>query len=397
MVFSKPILQGDEGRYLVFSENLLNGFYAKPNLKPGFLWNGPGYPIIISPFKALDVPLICYKILNIFFVFLSIFPLYIVLKNFLNKRVSLVISSLIPLSHPYIFDSLTRILTESLAFFLINVFFLLMFKFEKTNKIKFLLINIPVSGLLILTKVFFSYVFLFLTLIFLVHSFYNKKRISYLFFFSSPFLFCLPYLFYTFSITNKIFYWSDAGGSSLYSMSTPYEDEFGDWFSPVLDENNRVRYSAKGSRTTIPKLNPPFYQRHNLFLSSISKMNGLEKDAELKKEAIKNIIENPYKYSKNVLYNISRIFLREPFTDRKLKPFFKLIFYSHGIILLVGYLFSLLSTFITRNNFFIKLSTIFVLITLSLTSLLSAESRFLFPFYGIFLSLIIIQIKNFRS
>ena len=126
-------------------------------------------------------------------------------------------------------------------------------------------------------------------------------------------------------------------------------------------------------------------------------MSGIEKDAELKKAAIKNIIENPFKYSKNVLYNISRIFLREPFTDRKLKPSFKLIFYSHGIILMVGYLFSLLSTFITRNNFFIKSSTIFVFITLSLTSLLSAESRFLFPFYGIFLSLIIIQIINFRS
>ena len=63
-LLSENVLQGDEGKYLKFSENLLNGHYANSDLKPGFLWNGPGYPIILTPFTYFKSPLIYPKILN---------------------------------------------------------------------------------------------------------------------------------------------------------------------------------------------------------------------------------------------------------------------------------------------------------------------------------------------
>ena len=56
-------LSGDEGRYIMFSKNLLNGFYSPsfPNIN---LWNGPGYPIFITPFIALDIPISVIRLFN---------------------------------------------------------------------------------------------------------------------------------------------------------------------------------------------------------------------------------------------------------------------------------------------------------------------------------------------
>ena len=53
---------GDESRYLMLANHLLNGFYSPPppNIDLG---NGPGYPIILIPFIALHLPLISVTIL----------------------------------------------------------------------------------------------------------------------------------------------------------------------------------------------------------------------------------------------------------------------------------------------------------------------------------------------
>lgn len=45
-------------------------------------------------------------------------------------------------------------------------------------------------------------------------------------------LICSPYLVYTYALTGKIFYWGNSGGLSLYWMSSPHPQEFGDWHNP---------------------------------------------------------------------------------------------------------------------------------------------------------------------
>ncbi|MGH2563534.1 MAG: hypothetical protein ACRDE5_03410, partial [Ginsengibacter sp.] len=63
LIFHKPGTFGDEGRYLMFANHLIHGFYSPlpPNIDLG---NGPGYPLILTPFVALQVPLICITLLN---------------------------------------------------------------------------------------------------------------------------------------------------------------------------------------------------------------------------------------------------------------------------------------------------------------------------------------------
>lgn len=396
--FSKPYLQGDESRYLNFSQNILNGFYANPDLKPGFLWNGPGYPILITPLKFLNFPYISYRILNVVLIILGAYFLFKFLLNFFSARKAAIISFLGTISHPFIFDAVTRILTESFTFFLFNFFFFFLFEFINQNKKRYLILSSISGGFLMLTKVFFAYVFLVVSIITLVLFLINRLNYRYSIIFSSSFLICIPYLLYTYTLTNKFFYWSDAGGSSLYSMSTPYKNEFGDWFPSSIDpKTKKISYLTENSRTTVPKSNPPYYENHEPFFISIKNKNGVMKDEFLKEKALENIFNHPVKYLQNIGWNISRIFFRAPFTDRELKTSFKIIFYTHGFILLVGFIFTLCSTIYFKNKTSIKIALLFVLVTLLGTSLLSAESRFLFPYYGIFISLIFIQLKKIYS
>ena len=398
LIFNNPTLYGDEPRYLSFADNILNGFYAKKDLNPGFLWTGPGYPLILSFLKAFKANLLLYRILNIFFIITGIYYVYKFLLLFFKQNTAIIISIIGGFSNPYIFHALSKILSESLSFFLFNAAIYYLYIFYNSRHKKYLFIGSFYSGFLILTKVIFAYVFLALFLVTFFFYLIRKLDLKYILTSITPFIFCIPYLFYTYSITNKIFFWSDAGGSTLYSISTPYEDEYGDWFPASINEKNpEVKFSRSGSITTKPKMNPPYFQKHLSFLVSISSLNGIERDAMLKKKAIENIINHPIKYIKNILSNISRIFFRTPFTDRELKTTFKVFFYPYGFVLLTCYIFSLFSSFFLENRTAVKIITLFVLIFLLGTSLLSAESRFIFPIYGIFIALISIQIKNFIS
>ena len=74
IIGSNNALEGDEFRYLSYAKNMAQGFYtdvANPDLS-----NGPGYPIVLLPFVALNIPLLFAKLLNGIFVFIGILYLY---------------------------------------------------------------------------------------------------------------------------------------------------------------------------------------------------------------------------------------------------------------------------------------------------------------------------------
>src|SRR5689334_5704504 len=62
-------VSGDQPRYLMYADNLIHGFYSPPELD---LRNGPGYPIVLIPFVALNLPYLAMTILNAVLHYLSI-------------------------------------------------------------------------------------------------------------------------------------------------------------------------------------------------------------------------------------------------------------------------------------------------------------------------------------
>ena len=118
----------------------------------------------------------------------------------------------------------------------------------------------------------------------------------------------LPYLAYTYHITGKIFYWGNSGGMSLYWMSTPYENEYGDWKLPELTNNQYPTLFKSVEAVNLLKKN------HAKEIQFILKHNEIEQDALFKKIAINNIKRSPLKFARNYFYNFSRMLFNFPYS-----------------------------------------------------------------------------------
>jgi len=372
----------DEDRYIYFANNLLNGFFSPPY--PMFnLWNGPGYPILIAPFLFLKLPLLVIRILNGFLLYFSLTVTYKTFNIYSTKKNAFLFTILIGLYFP-IFEQLRLVMTETLAWFLISILCFLFVKNFQQEKIswKLLFLCAFTIAFLAMTKVIFGYVILLMLFasIFMVllPAFRSSAKKSFLIFLIS-FVFCLPWLLYTYSLTNKLFYWTNSGSMSLYTMSTPYENELGDW-----------------ANIEQLQLNP----NHKSFMDSISKFNSLQKDDAYKSAAIKNIIEHPEKYFSNWIANVGRLFFSYPYskTEQTLKTYWTMIPNMFILIFIViSVFFSLMHYEKVPKALLVLL--FFMLVYLFGSSLISAYRRMFYitmPFWILLISYVfnnIISIK----
>ena len=157
-------LWGDELRHYRSAQNLLNGFYSPP--APDInLETGPGYPLLILPFLALDIPLFWMKILNAIFQYLSIICLFKSLQYIVSFKTA-VIFSLFWGCYYNFFDFMALISAESLTIFLSSLLLFFLLKAFNNKELKnarkyFYLAGITL-GCLALTKVIFGYIIVFM-------------------------------------------------------------------------------------------------------------------------------------------------------------------------------------------------------------------------------------------
>jgi hypothetical protein len=361
-------MKGDEGGYIMFAQNLLHGFYSPPapNIN---LWWGPGYPIFLTPFIAFHLPLICITLMNAVFQYLSIVLLFNTFLKFLEFRKAMLFS----LFWAFCYSSytyLSAILTETFTIFLISLLiFSVVNAFNNLSK-KYLCLSGFILGYIALTKVIFGYVILILLFGSIILWIKNKKnndyRLSALMLLIS-FITVTPYLIYTHNLTGKLFYWGNSGGMSLYWMSTPYDNEYGNWVNESFTSNHKDGDIANS--TALLKLN------HQKDIDEVTKYKGVEKDDAYKKIAINNIKSHPKKYIKNIIANISNLLFGFPADSYTFqRPLLTIWYFSILYSLMV---FSLLPTIINWRKilFCIRFLLIFSFIYLGGSSLVSVGNR----------------------
>ncbi len=359
---SSSAFKGDEGRYVMFATNLSNGYYSPQN--EIYLWNGPGYPIVLMPFVMLKLPWMAAKLMNPLFLFAAILYFYYMLRFYMKDRAALFFSYLLGMYYPFC-RYIYMLLTEQLSLFLICGF---MFHFcklhrEKGNSWIQLLVASFYLGFLALTKIFFGYVILSGLLLFLMlyiqqrKNAFKKTFLVYLF----SLLLCVPYLSYTYSLTDKILYWGNSGGLALYLMSTPYEEEFGDWFE---------RDSAY----------------HQKDYKEFEGLSNIEMDDAFKKRAIENITNYPMKYIKNWMANIGRLWFNYPlsYEPQSLKNYFYIL---PNMFILVLWVVCIYPTIRGHEliPFEIYVLMLFTLISFGGLSPFNGENRYLWPIIPIFI------------
>ena len=382
---------GDGYRYWKYAENLLNGFFANPDLKPGFLWSGPGYPIFLIPFKLLETAIIIPTMGNAVLIYLGSIFFSKSISTFLNFDKSILITFiLIIINIPLLIYS-TYLYTEPLTFFLINL--LIWRIINHKNTIKSIIFLSGIISFIILTKIIFAYVFLGIIILISILKlnknicFENNFFKTYIFII----IFCLPYQIYTYDLTNKFFYWGDSGGELLYYLSSPHEEDLAQWHEGNSDflKNTITEKYHNLNPVMINKVNDIIFENrkknHGAFLESLSNLNGVERNNQLTNAAIKNISNNKLIFVKNWIINTSRLFIGYPYSlyfkppNTPIKMVFNIILSSAVFLCFIGSLILYLIDF-KKYNFNIHLIIFICVIYLFGSSLLATQSqRFLIP------------------
>ena len=382
IAFAQNALVGDEGRYLAFAHNLLNGFYSPPAPEIN-LWNGPGYPLLISIILMLKLPLIAIRLINGILLYFSLIITFKTINDYSSKKQALFFTIFLGLYFP-IFQMLPLILTESFSWFLISLVcfvFIKNFK-QKSISFKYIMLSSVSITFLALTKVIFGYVIISMLVVsifmYFLPKFHSVAKKSTIIFLLS-FIFCMHYLIYTYNLTNKLFYWTNSGSMSLYTMSTPFENELGDWHntSKLLSNPN-----------------------HTAFIDSINQLEPLNKDEAFKAKAIENIKNHPQKYFTNWIANVGRLLFSYPYSnaEQSIKTYFTII---PNMFIVVFIVFAAAISMVRYKNFpkEILLLLFFVIIYLFGSSLVSAYRRMFYitmPFWILFISYVftnVIKIK----
>jgi hypothetical protein len=310
-------LFGDEWRYLYYANNLLHGFYS-PRERI-FLWNGPGYPFLLAPFvRAGWVDGARYA--NALVHGAAMAYAWLILRRLMTTWWALGGVVLLAVYEP-LNQHLPWLYTEVLSFFLVTawVHHALASPASGVQRI----IAGCYLGFLCLTKVIVGAV---LPVYLLAAAAVWLRRRSdivrpYLIQVVVAFSLCLPYLAYTYHLTGKALYWSTAGANSFYWLTSPYSEEWGDWYhqgwvreNPVL----RAHHQKIFDQTTGLAQDPTLSASEQVFNL------GTPESASVFREAgLRNLREHPLKFAKNWAANLVRLFLDVPVSVRG-TPFWNL-------------------------------------------------------------------------
>ncbi len=304
-----PQLYGDEPRYIGFAQNLLHGFYSPP--APGInLWNGPGYPIILAPFIALHIPGIYLCFLNAVFMYVSVVFLYQACRLFIRKNIALTAALLWAL-YPNMLHICLSVYSEAFTAFLVTGLLFAVALFYTRRHKKYLLIAGLILGFITLTKIVFGYVLpvcLLMSLVAMVFTKWRNNAQNTALIMLIAFMVTAPYLFYTYKLTHKVYYWGNSGGMSLYWMSTPFDNEYGDWKEENLHNSTfPLMYGTREGDSLLRK-------NHQQDINLVSKYAGVQRDSAYKAIAIQNIRQHPKKYIRNYYCNLARMLFDFPYS-----------------------------------------------------------------------------------
>lgn len=380
LILSKDELIIDEPSYLGYVSNLLNGFYSPP--PPDIdLWHAPGYPILITPFVAVGAPLLLIKMLNAIFLYLAVVIFYKLMEKLVSPKMALY-ASIVLGCYWLAWKGLPVIMTETFVFFLVTAIAYTAFKTFHEGKHTYLLGFL--LGYLTLTRFLFGYVLLAGLLLSILIWIWKRKQ-SYkksMIVFAFAMIVTLPWLIYTWSLTGRVLYWGNAGGTTLYWMSNPNEGEWGEWFNTQLEPNE----SIDGN---VPDAHERLEANHRQVINEIIKHRGVERDDAYKQKAFENIRNHPGKYVKNWVANVGRLLFNYPMSYRKqgIGTYLNMI---PNMFLVVAMVFLFIPSWRLRKQipFFIKFLLLFAFIYFAASTLISGTIRMfyiLFPILAVWL------------
>ena len=379
-----PERPDDEASYVVLAERLTDGFYvtgdddAILNADPGSpdLWFGPGLPALLAPLVAVDAPLSALRLTSAFVLFAAVLLMYVVARERWGPRVGLVAAYALGLYVPFL-GLLSNLHSEVLAVLFVVVGMLGLARFLERGGLVWLAVGGAGLAGLALTRVAYGWVLTVALALLLIWWLARRSRSSgrAAAVFALALALCLPWLAYTYSKTDRLFVWGNSGSLSLYWMTSPYEGDLGDWHQAHLV-------------FTDPDLQP-----HREFFESLRGLDLAEQNAEIEREALRNIADHPDAYAENVVANVSRLFFNSPYSRTQQQT--NDVFYALPNAILLGAAVFCVLVLVPRRRGLPSETGVFVLVAstaFALHVLVAAYPRMLAPIVPLLVWLTVLAI-----
>jgi hypothetical protein len=309
-----PRRASDERNYVELAHNLLDGHYAGLGWRPATpygtsadpampdLWFGPGLPGALAPLVALDLPIEILRLTGAVFLFGAVLVFYELLRLRVSTAVALAGSYALGAYFPF-YVLLPSIHSEPLAILLIVSMLYLLSRYLAGGRHAYGIAAAVAAAGVAMTRVAYGWVLTAMAVAFalawLASRSTTARRVAGVY--ALALVLCLPWLAFTYSVTERFFVWGNSGSLSLYWMSSPYPQDLGDW-----------RGGAYEIVVTDPEL-----AHHRAFFVELAPLDPTEQNRRLEQRALENIRRDPLKYAKNVAANVSRMILGFPFSETK--------------------------------------------------------------------------------
>ena len=324
LFISNSKLNGDEKRYALQATNLTQGFFIQADRLQ--IDNGPGYPLMLTPFAELELNWRWAKLLNPFLMVGAFWILYLTTRQYVEWSAALWGVVLTSCYYPFMRD-FGRLITEPLTCLLVSAWAYLVCALWRHEGVTRTVLTGAVFGYLCLTKVIFGYLLVVALFCFGVWALVGRDRrvMRLLASLVLAAFVCIPYLSYTQSLTGKSFFWADAGAYNLYWMSSPHSSDTGSWHK---------RTDVFSQEELAP---------HREFFAELSQMPYEERSTALMRKAKENIKNHPGKYVRNWFANVGRLIFNYPidYAPQTINTYFYFVANSIVIYLVISSLWSI--------------------------------------------------------
>jgi 4-amino-4-deoxy-L-arabinose transferase-like glycosyltransferase len=318
---------GDEPEYLNLAGNLTSGFYREgtddgpldmcfPGWQTPDLWYGPGFPAFLTPFVALDLPVSVIRLVGPLLLLASVLLLHRLLLRSVPPRAALMGALGFGLFLPFL-RYLPFLHSEFLALALVVLAMVGTTAVLRGGKPWTIMATGAALAGVALTRVAFGWVLTILLAIWLIAWLVRRsdraRRLALVH--GLALALCVPWLAYTYSVTDRPLLWGTSGSLSAYWMSSPYAADTGDWHcaTDVFSQD--------------------WLAPHRPFFRANAGLSPVEQNRALERRAVENLREHPGNYAGNLAANASRMLFNVPYSERGFETR-SLAFVIPGLVLL---------------------------------------------------------------
>jgi 4-amino-4-deoxy-L-arabinose transferase-like glycosyltransferase len=280
------------GHLLTGRDTMVGGGNAPPNL-----WFGPGLPAVLAALVKLHASLDVLRLVGPVALFAALVSFYALLRLFVPVRAALLGAAAFVAYLPF-YTVIAFIHAEPLAVLFVTLLLYATVRYEREGRGRWLTLGACSFAALAITRVAYGWVMTAVlvaaAIAYLVRRDERRRRL--LLVPALALVLCVPWLGYTYSVTHHALYWGSSGAMSLYWMSSPADQDVGDWHGA-----NDV-------------FSDPNLAAHRPYFRSLIGLDLNAQNHSLEHHALDNVSNHPFKFAQNVADNISRMWLNTPYS-----------------------------------------------------------------------------------